>query len=261
MSDALSQEIAGRFNAFAAPYLAAPGDSFAYTIKVEHTMRVLALADTISREERLPAPLPQACRVAALLHDVGRFPQYEMFRTFRDAQSANHAALSVRHTLRARLLDGAPQVIRRLAIGAVYLHNKRTLPPLRNRDLGIVARVVRDSDKLDIYKIMLDHFSQQASEHPELTLDVRDEPDAYSQGILDAVLNHRPGDYRDIIYINDFKLMIIGWVYDLNFRASFRLLQKYGYLETLFASLPQDEQIRSLDGQIHAALAARLNHA
>ena len=261
MSDALSNLVAARFHAFAAPYLAAPGDGFAYRLKLDHTMRVYAIADAIARAERLPEPLPLACRIAALLHDVGRFPQYEMFRTFRDAQSANHALLSVRHALRAGLLDGVPQEIRHLAIGAVYLHNKRTLPPLRSGNLDAVARVVRDSDKLDIYQVMIDHFSQKDPEHPEVALDVRDEPGAYTPLVLNDVMGRQTGDYRNIVYVNDFKIMVIGWLYDMNFRTSCRLLSDRGYLETIFDSMPQDEPIRRFREQVRGDLAERLHRA
>ena len=259
--DTLVRAVAARFEDFADPYLSAAGDAFAYRLKVDHTMRVLALAEAIVEAEKLPEPVALACRLAALMHDVGRFPQYRQYRTFRDAVSANHAALSVQHALREKLLADAPTDIRRLVLGAVYLHNKRTLPTLASPELDAVARVVRDSDKLDIYQIMIDHFSQKDPEHPEVALDVQDDPQAYSPKVMEAVLRRIPGDYKDIVYINDFKLMVIGWLYDLNFTASCRLLEKRGYLETLFAGLPTDPLIATFRQHVRTDLAERLKGA
>jgi len=261
MSADLAALVAARFRDFAAPYLDAPGDAFAYRLKLNHTMRVLGLAETICAGEGFSERLTLAGRLAALLHDVGRFPQYEMFRTFRDAQSANHALLSVRHALRARLLEGVPNDIRRIVLGAVYLHNKRTMPPLRNHEIDAVARLVRDSDKLDIFKIMIDHFSAPPQEHPEVTLHVKDDPARFTPAVLETVMRRLPGDYRDLVYVNDFKIMMIGWLYDLNYATAFRLLAQSGHLEAMFASLPADADIARLREQISTDLAERAGRA
>lgn len=261
MNEALVRLVSGRFDSYAAQFLDESGDNFAYRLKIEHTQRVLGITDHIASEEALPKHLCLASRLAALMHDVGRFPQYRQYRTFRDADSANHAALSVSHALRERLLADVPTDIRRLVLGAVFLHNKRTLPPLASHELKTVAQVLRDSDKLDIYSVMIAHFSQANPKHPEVALNVLDEPDKYTEAVLEALLKRDYGDYRWIIYINDFKLMTIGWLYDLNFRSSCRMLQDKGYLNTLFDTLPKHDKILEFRRQIDQDIAQRVKGA
>lgn len=255
MSDQLVSTVAERFLAFAEAYRAQAEDAFPYTLKIEHTLRVLDIAERICGQEGLDAALTQASRLAALMHDVGRFPQYRQFRTFRDADSANHAALSVTHVLRQGLLDGVPTALRRLVLGAVYLHNKRILPQLPSPALRTVSQVVRDSDKLDIYTVMIAHFSQESPKHPEVALNVVNEPDRYTPSVLETMLTRQHGDYASIVYVNDFKLMAIGWLYDLNFSSSARLLRDRGYLDTIFDGLPRDERVARLRRQIDEDLA------
>lgn len=261
MSDALVRLVAERFDAFAGGFLDAPGDGFAYSLKIKHTKRVLGIAEGIAQAESLPDDVTLASRLAALMHDVGRFPQYQQYKTFRDADSANHAALSVRHALRSKLLEGVPMHIHRLVLGAVYLHNKRDLPRLGSPSLRTVAQVVRDSDKLDIYSVMIAHFAQEKPKHPEVALNVIDAPDKYTPAVLDALRQRTLGDYRTIVYINDFKLMAIGWLYDLNFRSACRTLHERGYLDTLFDTLPRDENIASFRRQIDKDVARRIEGA
>jgi len=261
MNEALVRLVSGRFASFVARYLDEPGDNFAYRLKIAHTQRVLGIAERITREEALPGHLCLASRLAGLMHDVGRFPQYLQYHTFRDADSANHAALSVSYTLREKLLADVPTEIRRLVLGAVFLHNKRSLPPLASNELKTVAQVVRDSDKLDIYSVMIGHFSQTNPGHPEVVLNVLDEPEKYTEAVLDALLCREPGDYKSIVYINDFKLMIIGWLYDLNFRSACRMLQDKGYLDTLFNTLPKYEKILEFRRQIDRDIAQRVKGA
>lgn len=258
MSEALVERVAKRFQNFAEPYLSEPGDDFAYRLKVEHTNRVRAIATDIASASAVSERVHLAARIAALLHDVGRFPQYKQYRTFRDAESANHALLSVRHALREGMLGDVPGDIRRLVLGAVFLHNVRTLPSTLPPDLLAVARIVRDSDKLDIFRVMIKHFSQEDPEHPEVALHVKPHPTAYSQAILQGLLNGETGDYRRIVWVNDFKLMVVGWLYDLNFRRSCQMLHDLGYLDTIFDSLPKDPQLLALRRQVAEHLAQRL---
>ncbi|MDP3427104.1 MAG: HD domain-containing protein [Humidesulfovibrio sp.] len=258
MSTDLVESVAQRFQSFAAPYLEEPGDDFAYRLKVEHTNRVRAIATDIADASGVSQRVHLAARLAALLHDVGRFPQYKQYRTFRDAESANHARLSVRHTLREGMLAGAPPDLRRMVLGAVFLHNVRTLPTALPPDTLAAARIVRDSDKLDIFRVMIAHFSQTEPEHPEVALHVKPHPTAYTQEILTALLKGETGDYSKIVWVNDFKLMVAGCLYDLNYQRSCQLLHDHGYLDTIFDTLPQDQRILELRDQISGHLARRL---
>lgn len=258
MSSDLVGIVARRFKDFTEPYLNEPGDDFAYRLKVDHTNRVCGIATDIASASAVSPRVLLAARIAALLHDVGRFPQYKRYRTFRDAASANHAALSVRHALRAGMLADVPADLRRLVLSAVILHNVRILPTTLPADTLAVARIVRDSDKLDIYRVMIAHFAQEDPEHPEVALDVKRHPTAYTQAVLASLLKGETGDYRHIVWVNDFKLMVVGWLYDLNYRRSCQMLHDLGYMDTIFASLPADPQILALRAQIADHLAHRL---
>lgn len=261
MSAELVRLVEERFEAFAFPYLQLDGDTYAYALKVAHTKRVLGIAAEISQSEGFAPELDAAARLSALMHDVGRFPQYKQYRTFRDADSANHAGLSVQHALRHKLLADVPVPLRRLVLGAVYLHNKRTLPSLASASLDTVARAIRDSDKLDIYSVMLAHFSEDKPKHPEVALHVQHVPEAFSQKTVDCLRRREAGDYKDVVYVNDFKLMAVGWLYDLNFRSSVAMLARRGYIDALFATLPKAPAIDELRHQIDSDLAQRLQGA
>jgi hypothetical protein len=140
-------------------------------------------------------------------------------------------------------------------LGAVFLHNTRELPPRLSPALRLVAEAVRDSDKLDIMRIMIEHFTPSRAAHPEVSLDAKEHPTNYSDKVINAVLAREVSDYRNIVWVNDFKLLIIGWLYDLNTPTSRRLLSETQRLEGIFALLPQDERIQKLHAQIQQDLA------
>ena len=82
------------YQIFAARFPPDSEDAEHLHLKWEHSLRVAANAAAILAAPDLPpAFTPQlihAAHLAALYHDVARFEQYVAFRTFRDAESANH---------------------------------------------------------------------------------------------------------------------------------------------------------------------------
>jgi hypothetical protein len=52
---------------------------------------------------------------------------------------------------------------------------------------------------------------------------------------------------------NDFKLLQMAWIYDVNFPPTFRMIAERGYLETIRNTLPASERI----DRIYARLIAR----
>jgi hypothetical protein len=45
--------------------------------------------------------------------------------------------------------------------------------------------------------------------------------------------------------LDDYKLLSIGWVYDLNFKLSFEKVRKRRYIDKLAETLPQSRKILS----------------
>jgi len=41
--------------------------------------------------------------------------------------------------------------------------------------------------------------------------------------------------------LNDFKLLQISWIYDLNFRSTYSLLKQRGHIPALAATIPPDD--------------------
>ena len=133
-----------------------PGDML--RLKREHTYKVLAHARAIVAQEGLASQEGRAALLAALYHDTGRFPQYVRWRTFSDAESENHGYLGVHVVKKEHFLTGEPQNIHKWVLTAIALHNRYALPALPEPYLTI-THAVRDADKLDIMRIMAQHFT------------------------------------------------------------------------------------------------------
>ena len=216
-------------------------------LKVEHTARVCEVMDVLTAEEGLS---PNECRIAAaaaLLHDVGRFPQYRRWRTFRDSISDNHARLSVEVIRSEKLLDEVPDSERLLVEEAVRLHNQRQLPVKVSSPTRLFMQLLRDADKLDIWRVFLDQaILPKAEQASAATLGLPDNP-GLTPVCMDAFRNGQLVRLEQCRVVNDFKLMQLSWVHELGFRASRRLVLKREYLPRIAATMYEP-------GDIHGCL-------
>lgn len=224
-------------------------------LKRDHTRRVLDLARRISQEAEPVPELRELSLLAALFHDVGRFPQYARYQTFQDQLSVNHAYQGVITLKQHRVLAALPQAARSLVLGAVALHNRRHLPPGIPAALRTLTQIVRDADKLDIFAVMLAHFQPGAKHNKVVNLELRPHPDHYSPEVLAQVRQRRMANYYEMTWVNDFKLLLCSWIYDLNYPVSRAVVRERGYLEELLASLPLSPEIISLGEQLRQDMA------
>lgn len=207
-------------------------------LKEEHSREVSRNALRIAAELGLDGPETALAGAVALFHDVGRFPQYRRFRTFQDSISVNHAVLGAKVLLEQRVLQNLPHHERFLIIRAVTLHNVFTLPPLRDDGLRLHAKIVRDADKLDIWRVFTEYFSLAPADRPTAAgLGLSDAPEV-SPDVLAALGRRAMVRLDSLRTLNDFRLLQLAWIYDLNFAPSLRMVRERGIIDRLSATMP-----------------------
>ena len=202
-------------------------------LKIEHTRKVCEVSDILAAGEGLPANEARIAATVALLHDVGRFPQYRRWRTFRDKDSDNHARLSVEVLTEHNLLDGLDPAECLLIVEAVRFHNLLELPERVSSPTRLFMQLIRDADKLDIWRIFLDLFALPVEQRASAaTLNLPDLPGC-TPACLGALLERHVVKLEQCRVLNDFKLLQISWALDLSFAASYRLLLERDYIPRL----------------------------
>lgn len=212
-------------------------------LKDEHTRRVCDEIIYIGKGLGLPENDLRFAEVIALFHDVGRFEQYARYRTFNDRESVNHAELGVQILRERRVLDVVEEAERDLIMRAVAYHNRAALPQDETERCLLFSRMVRDADKLDIWRVFLDYFAQKDEKADPTVVHFLPDTPGFSTNICKDLLNRKYVSYSDIKNLNDFKLLQIGWVYDLNFGPSFRRLGERGYVKKYREFLPESKEI------------------
>lgn len=227
--------------------------------KQEHTARTRAESALLAGELALSEDEALIAELIGLLHDVGRFPQFAQHRTFRDSESVNHSQLGVQVLREEGVLDVLAPQERQWVETAVGLHGRKSLPSALSGRALLFAKIIRDADKIDIFRVVSTAY-QQYQDDPDnfrLEIELPDEP-GYSPEVLHAVLNEELIDSSKLRTLNDAKLCQLGWVYDLNFTVSLRRIDQLGYLAKLFSFLPQDDDTRKVWQKIRDYIATRL---
>ena len=197
--------------------------------------------------------------ITGLLHDIGRFEQYTRFETFSDNQSLDHGDLGeeiIEKKLKNKPFDDASLT---LIKNATRLHNKKHLSKERPKEDFQLAAIIRDADKVDIYKVVTDHY-QSNDPNTTLTLDLPDD-NSYTQRCIDEIKKGVIVTKQGLRNVNDFKLLQISWVFDLNYRKSLELINENQYLDVIFDTLPQDKQIKDIRKQIKQYIKKELASA
>jgi HD domain len=206
-------------------------------LKVEHTHKVCAVMDLLAAGEGLSGEEARVASATALLHDVGRFPQYRRWRTFRDSDSDNHARMAVEVIREQNLLGGLEPEKRLLIEEAVRFHNLFQPPEQVQSPTRLFIHLIRDADKLDIWRVFLDLYALPEEERASAaTLGLADLAE-FSPACLAALAEQRVVRLDQCRSLNDFKLLQISWAMELNFTSSYRLLLERGYIPRLAATL------------------------
>jgi hypothetical protein len=226
-----------------------------FDLKKEHTERVCAEIVDLGRQLGLGPEQLRLAEITALFHDLGRFEQYARYGTFADSRSVNHAQLGVEILRDKKVLAGLEDGLRGLVLRTIAWHNRAALPAEVDATCLFFARLLRDADKLDIWRVVTDYYRQDnPAPNAALEMGLPDTP-----GVSDAVaadlLAGRIVDLRQVQNLNDLKLLQVGWVYDLNFPPSFQRLRDKGYLDIIRASLPETETVIRIFNAVTSLLA------
>jgi len=225
-------------------------------MKDQHTQRTCQEILLLGRECGFSEEDLLLAETAALFHDIGRFPQWKQYSTFVDSLSEDHALLGLeivsRHKVLMRISPEQRGVIRK----AIRHHNLRELPENLSQRQLLFSRLLRDADKLDIWRVVIMH--QEGSRDLSEAL-VGDIPlsNSYTGEILAELREMRAPDFSSVRNQNDMILLRLGWVFDLNFAPSCRQVLERNYVERLCVHLPVRSELQEVKKYLIAYLKNR----
>jgi HD superfamily phosphohydrolase YqeK len=212
--------------------------------KESHSLIVAQHCRELGRWLEFDDEMVRLAEAVGLCHDVGRFKQVTIYRTFKDALSVNHGHLGVEE-MKASGIAGKllPDEWSAVAF-AVSCHNAITIPLQPDKKLLLFAKLIRDADKLDIYRV------------------VPPQPPAggCSPKLLADMVAGKLLSYEDVKTTDDFKLIRVNWIYDIYYPWTLRQIKNAGYIEQLFEALPAEPLMSQIRKQVNDYIDFKLGN-
>ena len=217
------------------------------SLKLDHSIRVADAALKLGKHEGLNEKL---CYDIGLLHDFARFEQWKRFASFKDFLTIDHGDLGVELLFEQNYIElfDVDKKDYEVIKFSVKNHNKKEINfaeidkfyedndyYLSKEEFITYCNISRDSDKIDLfYRI------------GEGNLKMGYTLSGYTEDCLREVLNHTQVDVTKTATILDRLFVFIGFLYDINFKYTFELvdLDKYFYAITNIygASLNEEDK-------------------
>ncbi len=211
-------------------------------LKEHHTHNVCGNTRDIAASIGFSPEDALIAEAAALFHDVGRFPQYVRYKTFRDDVSENHALLSVRVLQEQAVLADLTEQQQTLIKTTICFHNAFALPDLADARQIQHLKLIRDADKIDILRVFIDAYEGK-SNPSAIGLGLPETVD-YSPEALQCIAERRVFMLRQLRSLNDFRLLQLSWIFDLNYSEAIRMALSRDYPHRILVHLPQTNEIR-----------------
>ena len=214
-------------------------------IKADHSKKVSLEIVGIANNLKLNTCDNLLAETIGLFHDVGRFKQYVKYKTFSDSRSQNHSELGVEVLKENKVLKDLSEEEREIIYKAIINHSRADIIPDKNDRVIFFSKLIRDADKLDIWRLITEYYmvkEQKNGDNKTLELELPDNKEI-SDEVLHAIINKQIVLKESMKTLNDFKLLQIAWIFDLNFNYSINRVCQKKYLEKIFAALPKNEKV------------------
>ena len=236
-----------------------------YELKILHTKNVERHAEELAlyldTQNGRDGRRQYGARLAALLHDAGRFEQFKRYRTFNDSISEDHGKISLDLIEEQELLkeiDAIDEHLGRAIRFAVFEHNKLNIPPIEDGLSLSLAKIVRDADRIDIFRIMAEHLEKQDDAGEEAVFlhlsDTKTISGPVYQSILKGEMVHR----NNLTSRSDFLCQILSWVQIMNYPYSCKKINDSGNFTAVLARLPENKEGREVQALLRREMDDKL---
>lgn len=193
-------------------------------LKINHTLRVMDNCERIAKSINLTKEEIEIAKIIGLLHDIGRFEQWKVYNTFKDLDSIDHAdygveILTKNNYIRKYIKDDKYDDI---ILKSIKNHNKYEIQNDLNDKETLFVKLIRDADKIDILYL-------RSIQDLKIYID----ENAFSDSLYEALINKKSINRKDIKTKTDELGVSLGFIFDINYKESFKILKEKKYFDTI----------------------------
>ena len=214
-----------------------------------HSLRVMEESKKVAEALKLSEEKVELAELIGLLHDIGRFEQYNRGNTYLNEMLLDHANLGVEVLVKDDYIKKYTNNENYISIilTAIKNHNKFKIEEDLNEEELLFAKLIRDADKLDIlYEGTQIYWNTQREKESveNSKISVKIEQQFKAERPVKKYGNER----NDTV---DGLLILLSYIYDINFKETLRIINKEDYVNKIlnrfeFKDDKTKEQIENL---------------
>ena len=215
--------------------------------KHEHSVRTRCEMRCLALQLGWSTGRVQLAEIVGLLHDVGRFEQIQKHQTYNDHRSVDHGQLGAEILMQKDLLRAFSSNEQQWMLNAIRYHNARYLPRTLTGDTLRMAQLIRDADKLDIFRSCSSAYERYRKDPQAFAREIGYPMDPYcTPEVIAATLRGESVEYCKLRTVYDCMVMQLGWIFDLNFPMSVAALHTRGHVDEMIRLLPDWPQLQAV---------------
>lgn len=209
------------------------------SLKVVHTLGVASYSEIIAKSLGLDEDKVKLAYIIGILHDIGRFEQVRITNTYSDRGGINHTDMGIKILFEDNMITEFidtreyDETIKH----AISNHSLFKINDGLNDETLMFAKIIRDADKLDIFKVFKNNDVIQVG----IDSGFKD-TDEYSKDVLDAFYKGYQLDRSHLIYLFDWYINMIAFTYDLYYKKSFELVKEEKFFDIIFESMKEKKK-------------------
>ncbi len=205
-------------------------DNEKISLKYIHTFNVKLANDQIVESLSLNDRDKYLSTIIALFHDYARFEQAKIYNSFNDLTTVDHGNLAVemlfdKNQIVNFVTDLTPKELEIVKL-AIKNHNKFEIEEgLTDRQM-LFCKIIRDSDKVDIYRVISSNFKAENFERGKI-----------EQQDLDTFYKNELHKLRKEQTFYTRVFTSLSFIFDINFKKSFEIIHKNQYINKYMCAL------------------------
>ena len=197
-------------------------------LKFTHSLRVSAWCERLAKALHLSQDDVDLAWLIGVLHDIGRFEQLREYHTFIDYQSMDHAKYGARYLfqdghIRDFWQDDSQDAVMEAAISQ---HNVYRLADDLSPRQRLFCQLIRDADKLDIFKVCADGLRKGQNVWRVDDSDVENQP--ISEAVMKEARQKKLVPTQVKKTFMDFYVGTLCFYFDLVYDESRKLAREQG---------------------------------
>lgn len=218
------------------------------SLKYHHSYEVAELMAELAYRLDLSCEQLELAKIIGLLHDIGRFEQFKKYQSFND-KNVDHADESCNYLFKDKHIrdfieiDKYDEIIEK----AIRYHNKLELPDDLNEEVLLFSKMIRDMDKVDIYKQLAIHYQYEFKANDVTVECLRD----FQQ---EKSINKKDKKTK-----TDATLIVLSFIFDINFEESFDILVSTDNFDLFLSTIEVAEDSEKLWRKVREICFDKIN--